>query len=141
MTDPATPPHEAPAPGPLHQSAAVRWLLWGAGVVALALGVVGIVLPGLPTTPFVLLAAACFVRASPRAHAWLLANPMFGPIVRQWEANRSISPRVKRTALLTMAATGLFSAWWFADRPWLQALVLAGVAIGTLTVWRLRTAG
>ena len=107
------------------------------GVLALVLGAIGIVLPGLPTTPFVLLAGACFVRASPRAHAWLLANRTFGPMVRQWEETRSITRRVKRTALVTMAATGLFSVWWLADRPWLQAAVLAGIAIGTLTVLRL----
>jgi uncharacterized membrane protein YbaN (DUF454 family) len=58
------------------------WLLGGA--LALATGVVGIFLPLLPTTPFVLLAAFCFARGSPRWEAWLLAHPRFGPLVRDW---------------------------------------------------------
>ncbi|MDZ4123177.1 MAG: YbaN family protein, partial [Hydrogenophaga sp.] len=56
----------------LHRSRVVRWLLWLAGSVSLALGLIGVVLPGLPTTPFILLAAACYAKASPRLHGWLL---------------------------------------------------------------------
>ena len=121
----------------LHGSRWVRGLLWTTGVIALLLGAIGVVLPGLPTTPFVLLAGACFVRASPRAHAWLLRNRTFGPLLREWEEHRSIPRRVRRIGLTTMALTALVSVWYFAGQPWLQATVLAGLAIGAVTVLRL----
>lgn len=130
--EPAVPPADR-----LHGSRWVRGLLWTAGVVALVLGAIGIVLPGLPTTPFVLLAGACFVRASPRAHGWLLRNRTFGPLLREWEEHRGIPRRVRRIGLTTMALTALVSVWYFAGRPWLQAIVLAGLAIGAVTVLRL----
>ena len=121
----------------LHASPAMRALLWACGVVALLLGALGVVVPGLPTTPFVLLAGACFVRASPRAHRWLLKNRTFGPMLREWEKHRSVSRRVKRFGLTAMALTAGFSLWALAGHPWLQALVILGVAIGTTVVLRL----
>ncbi len=117
-----------------------RWLrpvLWVAGTLALLLGIIGIVVPGLPTTPFVLLAGACYMRASPRAHAWLLRNRTFGPILREWERHHSVAPRIKRIALATMALTASFSIWFFAGAPWLQGLVLGGMLVGAIVVWRL----
>jgi len=121
-------------PSRLHASRAVRVLLWSCGVAALVLGAIGIVVPGLPTTPFVLLAGACFVRASPRAHAWLLRNRTFGPMLKEWEEHRSVPRRVKGIALAMMTATAGFSLWFFAGRPWLQGTVLAGVLAGVVTV-------
>lgn len=117
-----------------------RWLrpvLWAAGTLALLLGIIGIVVPGLPTTPFVLLAGACYVRASPRAHAWLLRNRTFGPILREWDQHHSVAPRVKRIALVTMALTAGFSIWFFVGAPWLQGLVLGAMLVGAFVVWRL----
>lgn len=112
-------------------------LLWLCGAAALALGAIGVVVPGLPTTPFVLLAGACFVRASPRAHGWLLRNKTFGPLLREWELHRSIPRRVKRFGLTAMLLTAGFSIWYFAGSPWLQGLVLCGVLVGTFVVLRL----
>ncbi len=120
--------------GRLHDSSMVRMVLYACGVVALILGAIGVVLPGLPTTPFVLIAGACFVRASPRAHAWLLKNRTFGPILREWEQHRSIPRRVKRIGLIMMALTGAASLWFLAGKPWLQAMVVAGLITGTATV-------
>ncbi len=117
-----------------------RWLrplLWVAGTLALLLGIIGIVVPGLPTTPFVLLAGACYVRASPRAHAWLLRNRTFGPLLREWERHHSVAPRIKRIALASMALTAGFSIWFFAGTPWLQGLVLGAMLVGAVVVWRL----
>lgn len=121
----------------LHTSPAMRTLLWAGGVVALALGAIGVVLPGLPTTPFVLLAGACFVRASPRSHAWLLRSKTFGPLLREWEQHRSVSRRVKRFAIGMMLATGSASVWFLDGRPWLQGLVAIGMLSGAAMVVRL----
>ena len=103
------------------------WLLGGA--LSLLTGIVGIFLPLLPTTPFVLLAAWCFSRGSARWEAWLLQHPRFGPMVRNWHAYRVIPLRAKQLATLMMS---FGSAWaWWAMPPricWLPALMCACVA-------------
>jgi uncharacterized membrane protein YbaN (DUF454 family) len=96
-----------PPPSP-DSSRLVRALLAVVGTVALAIGVLGIFLPVLPTTPFLLLAAACYARASTRLYAWLLGQPTFGPIVSRWRESRSMTPGVKRRALVMVVVT--FSA-------------------------------
>src|SRR3990167_8360585 len=70
------------------------------GWVALALGAIGAFLPVLPTTPFILLAAFCFSRGSKRTHEWLVSNPLFGGMVREWEAYGTIGMRAKLIATL-----------------------------------------
>ena len=79
--------------------------LWLAlGGLFLGLGLLGVALPVLPTTPFLLLAAGCFARSSPRLHGWLLGHPVFGPPIRNWEENGAISRKAKRLAVGSMAA-------------------------------------
>lgn len=75
-----------------------RFALLGFGWLSLFLGVVGIFLPLLPTTPFLLLASACFMRGSPKIANWLLQHPHFGPIIDNWQRNRAIDRRIKRRA-------------------------------------------
>jgi uncharacterized membrane protein YbaN (DUF454 family) len=119
-----------------NHSRLVRELFNLAGGVALALGVIGIFVPLLPTTPFVLLAAACFARGSERFHRWLLANPTFGPMVREWETHRSLPYRTKITGIVLMSATMAASITFFVDPAWLKAL-LAAFGVG-LAIWMYR---
>jgi uncharacterized protein len=130
--------HPNPMPLPdsatLHRSRAVRWLLWLAGSVALVLGLIGVVLPGLPTTPFILLAAACYAKASPRLHGWLLRHRFLGPMVRDWETHRSLTRRSKTVAQVSMVVMVGLSAWGLQDRPVVLAIVLTAAAIGVLVV-------
>lgn len=84
------------------------WL--GIGWSSLGLGAAGIPLPLLPTTPFMLLAAYAFARASPRLHRRLLHHRVFGPPIRAWYRERAISRRAKALALLALAATLALSA-------------------------------
>jgi len=110
----------------------VRWLLMAAGALCVVLGVIGIFLPLLPTTPLMLLAAACFARSSRRFHDWLLANRTFGPLILEWEKHRSIPRRTKFTAIALMSATLTVSIVFFVEPRWLQGLLAAfGVALAT----------
>ena len=89
----------------------MRWLWLATGLFFLVVGVVGVFLPVLPTTPFLLIAAAAFARSSPRLHAWLLAHPLLGPPIRDWQDHGAISKAAKRLAVGTMAVVFLVSLW------------------------------
>ena len=109
------------------------------GFVFLALAVVGVFLPLLPTTPFVILAAGCFARSSERMHQWILANPTFGPMVHDWEQKRCVSCRVKAIAIGSMAVVGGVSVFLVLDST---AWRLAGAALlltGFMVVLKLKT--
>lgn len=136
---PAPPPSRAPAePRPLARP--LRWLLWLFGTLALGLGVLGVVLPGLPTTPFVLLAAACYARASPRLHRRMHESAWIGPMLRDWERDHSLTRRVKNVALSMMIAMVALSAWTFHGRPWVQAVLVVAGMLGVWVVgWRIPT--
>ena len=131
---PMLPADAPPNPRPRWQRG--LWLL--AGAVSLATGIVGIFLPLLPTTPFVLLAAFCFSRGSQRCETWLLQHPRFGPMVRGWRANRAVPLRAKQLATVMMVV-GSAWAWWSLPPSvcWLPTLLCAATA---LWLWRLPTA-
>lgn len=113
-----------------HHRREVRGLFLVLGFGFVALGVAGIFLPVLPTTPFMLLAAACFARSSERFHHWLLHHRLLGATVREWEQHRSIRRRTKWIAIVTMAATLAVSVIFFVPHPALQvALALFGLAL------------
>lgn len=115
-----------------HDSRAVRILLVCLGSLALALGVLGIFLPVLPTTPFLLLAAACYARASERFYRWLLRNPTFGPTIREWRHHRSIPRRTKRVAIALMAVSITASIVLLSRYPLVQVVLAAiGIGVGT----------
>ncbi len=82
-----------------------RWVLFIIGWLCVVLGAVGVVMPVLPTTPFLLLAAACFDQSSPRFHRWLLSTKLFGPMIENWQRERYIEKRSKRVALVVVAIT------------------------------------
>jgi len=106
----------------------VRALWLGAGLTALLLGVVGIFLPLLPTTPFVLLAAACFSRGSTRCERWLMSHRTFGPMVRDWRRHRAIPRRARWLAFAMMAIGSVVAAWSLPRLQWLPAVCCALVA-------------
>ncbi|HEX6720113.1 MAG TPA: YbaN family protein [Burkholderiaceae bacterium] len=117
-----------------------RWrrVLWAvAGALALITGIVGIFVPLLPTTPFVLLAAFCFSRGSERCERWLLEHRRFGPIVRDWRARRAVPLRAKQFASVMMVLGSLWGAFALPIQvAWLPAAVCAATATW---LWRLPT--
>ena len=109
-----------------------------AGTVALLLGIVGIFLPLLPTTPFLLLASACYMRGSDRMHHWLMNQRHLGLYLRSYQQGRGIPLRAKITALALMW-TSLTVSMWFVPLPWVRALLLIpGIAV-TIYLLRMRT--
>lgn len=126
------------APAPPASSPLLRALLLGAGVLATALGVLGIFLPLLPTVPFLLLAAACFARSSPRCYAWLLEHPRLGPLMSDYLDGNGMPLRAKVWAILLLWTSISLSSLLFA--PVLIKLALFAIAAGvTLYLLRLPT--
>jgi uncharacterized membrane protein YbaN (DUF454 family) len=113
----------------------LRPVLFGLGCVSVVLGVIGIVLPGLPGTVFLILAAWCFTRSSPRFEAWLLDHPRLGPPVRRWRERGAIPRAAKGFACASLAASWLilFAASLSAFAMGTLGLVFLGVAIFILT--------
>jgi uncharacterized membrane protein YbaN (DUF454 family) len=130
-------PHRArPARSRLARSA------WAAlGLACVVLGLVGVVLPGLPTTPFLILAAACFVRSSQTLYDRLLAHRRFGPLVRDYRDGLGVPARVKALALGLMWVFVLFALGPGLPPgiPWLRASVALAALIGTAYLLRLPT--
>lgn len=115
-------------------------LLWvTAGTLSLAAGAIGIVLPVLPTTPFVLLAAACYLRGSERMYTWLVANRYFGGYLRDYMEGRGVSKRAKGTSIAFLWALILLSAVFMTSDTIVRAVLLAVAAVVTVHLLRLRT--
>lgn len=108
----------------------LRYTLLLAGSLSVVVGVIGAFVPLLPTTPFMLVAAACFARSSERFHRWLLEHRWFGPPVRDWHEYRGLRRRTKWIAIVTMAATLTASIVLFVTHPYLRlGLAVLGVAL------------
>lgn len=110
-----------------------RWLFLIAGFISLGIGAIGVILPGLPTTPLVLLAAYFFARSSPTMHERLLRNRVFGPMIVEWNEHRSVPRRAKILAVLMIAAVGGVTVIFFLDSFWLRALVVT--ILSTVAIW------
>ena len=113
-----------------------RALYFLAGWLFVVLAALGLVLPVLPTTPFVLLAGSCFLRSSPRSRAWLARSRWFGPLLRDWDEHRAVRRPVKLLAVgvvtVVIALTLLGEM-----RRGVKAAVLVVGAMGLFVIWRL----
>lgn len=117
----------------------MRRLVWiPLGLVCVGIGGIGVVVPGLPSTGFFILAAAAFARSSPRLEAWLLGLPGVGPMVRDYRAGLGMPRRAKVTAIAMMLTAVVVSAL-VVDPVWLKVTILAAGVVGTVVVLRVPT--
>ena len=109
-------------------------LWWLLAYASLGIGIVGIVVPGLPTVPFVLLAAFAAARGSQRLHGWLLAHRRFGPMIRDWQREGAVSRQSKRLATGMMAASAAVMLLT-APKWWMVATGTAIMAVVAAWLW------
>lgn len=108
-----------------HGSAALRGVYIVVGLLFVALGFVGAFLPVLPTTPFLILAVACFARSSQRLESWLLDHPRFGPVLHDWRQRGAIPRKAK---MMSLAGTSIgFLLFWLGTNP--GPLLMVAVAM------------
>lgn len=115
-------PSRVRAPGKV-----VRWFYLACGLIMLGLGIIGAFLPVMPTTVFLILAAWCFARSSPRLEGWLLRHRSFGPVLVAWRQQGAIPRRGKIMACLGMALG--FALFWLGAHPGMELLLLVLAAI------------
>lgn len=108
----------------------IRGLWFAAGILCLALGAIGAVVPLMPTTVFLILAAAAFARSSPRLEAWLLGHPRFGPLILGWRERGAIPLPAKLLATGGIAAG--YAAFLFAARPALPLAILVAAVMAAI---------
>ncbi|HRP34585.1 MAG TPA: YbaN family protein [Gammaproteobacteria bacterium] len=138
MTAPRRPKHRLHEPQTYLDHAA-RLMLIAAGLICVGLGALGILLPGLPTTPFLLLAAYCFARSSEHFHNWLLNHRWFGSYVRNFESGRGMTRPAKATTLLVMWLSFGFTIVLFVPVVWGQVSMFLLAVTVSVYIMRLPT--
>ncbi|MDY0269088.1 YbaN family protein [Trichloromonas sp.] len=129
-----------PDPGGKERGTLWQWALQAIGGASVALAVLGLFLPVLPTVPFLLLAAACFARGSDRCYTWLVEHEQLGPLVRPYLDGKGLPLKTKIKAILMVWASIAISAIFLVDLLWVRIL-LPIIALGvTLYLLRLPTA-
>ena len=129
-------PHAAQAVQ-VHGSPVVRGFFLVVGILALAIGVIGIFLPLLPTAPLVILAAACFARAYRPFHEWLLAHRWFGPMLREWYHHRSVRYRTKLLAIAMMLVSFTGTIVFIVRPVWAKVLLAVFALAVAVFIYRL----
>lgn len=130
-TDPEPTATHPPRPLPW----AARWLLLAFAALCLVMAVIGVIVPGMPTTVFILMAAWAAARSSPRLHGWLMNHRLFGPMLHHWQNGRTVSRRAKWSAAAGMGLCALVIALT-AHRAWVAGLGIGCMAVVLTWLWR-----
>ncbi len=125
----------SPKPAVVPVSRRWRWAWWLLAYASLGLGIIGIVVPGLPTVPFVLLSAFAAARGSQRLHAWLIGHRRFGPMIVDWQTQGAVSRKSKWLAISMMSVCAVVM-FLTAPKLWMAATGTAIMAIVALWLWR-----
>jgi uncharacterized protein len=116
-----------------------RAALVALGLVLVGMGYLGVILPGLPATPFLLAASYCFIRSSPRLHRWLRRSPVLGRVIHDWESHRGIRPAVKVFAICLVAAVVTGSIVFSSLAPWVKVVIGCLAVVGITVILCLPT--
>ena len=117
------------------QNKAKLYFLISAGWLSMTLGVIGIIVPLLPTTPFILLAAGCFAKSSPKFHQWLLGHSFFGPLIKNYQGKQGLPQHIKIRAIIFIWIT-LGISIFLLSILWLRVtLIIMGIVLSTL-LWK-----
>ena len=122
---------------PLHRM--IRAVLIVLGTLCVVLGVIGMFVPVLPTTPFLLLAAVCYARSSKRFYRWLTTNRWCGKYIRNYREGRGIPPRQKVLAIVLLWLTIGSTAWLAVSQWWARSILLAIAAGVTIHLVKIKT--
>lgn len=117
----------------LNQTKKALFLL--VGLISLALGIIGIFLPLLPTTPFLLLSAYCFSQSSKKLHQWLLSHKYFGPLISDWEKHGVIRTKVKWLATISMVVLISYPLLFMIQITWLKAFIVLTMSCVLIFIW------
>ncbi|MET0646474.1 MAG: YbaN family protein [Pyrinomonadaceae bacterium] len=117
---------------------AKKAVLVAAGSVCLALAVLGVFLPLLPATPFLLLASACYVRSSERLHGWLMGNRVLGGYIRNFQERRGIPLRAKFATVAVLWLSLLYSIYRL-DLPWVELMLVVMGLTSSFFIFRMKT--
>nr|WP_122339952.1 YbaN family protein [Pseudomonas caricapapayae] len=128
------PPKPAELPVAKPHTGRLRWLWLGVAWVSLTIALIAVVVPGLPTTEFLLLATWASAKSSPRLHTWLWSHRLFGPLLQNWHNGRRVALGTKVSATLSMCLCA-FLMWRSMPHEWWLLSILAGMATGNLWLW------
>lgn len=126
-----------PADSLIHKNALIRGVFFGLGVVFLVFGLIGVVVPGMPTTVFVLLAGYCWARSSKRFYEYLLSHQVFGKMITDWQERRAMPRFAKYLAWAMMAISTVVMFIRLPD-DWLWLGVVMAVAMLAVGIWMSR---
>lgn len=126
-----------PADSLIHKNTLIRGVFFGLGMVFLALGLIGVVVPGMPTTVFVLLAGYCWARSSKRFYEYLLSHQVFGKMITDWQERRAMPRFAKYLAWAMMAISTVVMFIRLPD-DWLWLGVVMAVAMLAVGIWMAR---
>ena len=109
------------------------------GCLFVGFGYLGVLLPGIPATPFLLIASYFFVHSSPRLYRWLRASPLFGKLLRDWEEHRGVRRSVKITASLMVITAVTLSITLTPFPVWVKCTIAGLAGVGLIVIWSLKT--
>ncbi len=115
----------------------LKWILITVGTFFVGLGILGIFIPILPTTPFLLLAAACYARSSKKFYEWLINNKLIGAYIKNYREGRGVPLKIKVFTISLLWVTILFSVFYISHNSWIKIILIiiaSGVTIHILTI-------